>query len=344
MYIDRLKLPNEDEPTMLEAVNACNDPDVFERAQDVCNIVRAGITPMRARAGTIEISPDAISRAQQSNCYGSNIVLSEALEIAKVPHYVAFANDHVFTIAVNNGSLAHLIDAHSPDFNGNITGAFTQTQLMSVPAQIEENRRAIAKMDSSFVVQNSRFNRSFEELVTVNPWLSHGSEMERLEKRPINERKEYFNHILTVALYNPTLGRQIIERRNRLYLFLEGGKYEAAASELHFMKGIYPEVDPRNIQKAKQLGSLVLHLAKKGDNTLAQQVIADVSESYEGIPNINLALWPADQLRKIGVQQKDTEFLSKAIAEYNDILDEYPRNRLALGKLAAAKSVLAKIS
>lgn len=344
MYLEKLKLLNYDEPSMLEAVESCDDPDVLTRGLDVSTIVRAGIVPIRARVGTVELSPSALANDQRSNCYGSNLVLSEALETTGITHYVAFANDHVFTIATDDESRAMLFDAHSPIFNGDITQAIHQRRPSSLKDDIATKGRSVIHLDTSQVATNAELKRPFEELVIINPWLSYGPEARLHNHRPRSLDQSRYDHTLVTTVYESSLGRKIVELRSSMHRNVEHGDIVGAAAELHEMSGLYPEVDPRNRQKLQRLGKIAIRLALLDKLDLAEQVIEDVRASFAINPNPNLVMWPADQHRKIAVELRSKQYIQTAIEEYDRALAQYPKNTLLLGKLATAKKVAAVLS
>lgn len=344
MYIENLRLPNEDEPTVVEAIQGCQDPDIFARVDDITQVVRTAVKPIRAKIGSFDMDQQLTSSQPNSNCYGSNLVLSEALQLSNINHLVAFANDHVFNIVTDSANYAYLADAHTPEFNGDITKGISISELKLTKDSIVNHRRAVLKLDTSVVIGNSRIDSNKHNLLQINPWISHASEAQKLDPRLIDIPTGSQHTILMASVYEPELGRYVIGKRSQLRQNIVAGELEAAAKDLHDLAGIYPEIDNRNMEPANLIGGIALSLALAGNEEASKQVIEDMAASFSVVNNLRLKLWPADQLRKIGFIIKNPDMIQESIKIYQNLLQSRPNNQLLVGKILAAKKRLSLLA
>jgi hypothetical protein len=115
------------------------------------------------------------------------------------------------------------------------------------------------------------------------------------------------------------------------------GKYEAAASALVDLPGLYLDVDPRN--NLEEVGKLCKRLIVQGYDELAIEVARMVNESLPDDDHSKNKLFLPDVVRRVAKKNDDIGLLRKAIQLYESL----PRNSLTEGKLRAAKRDLDKL-
>ena len=114
-------------------------------------------------------------------------------------------------------------------------------------------------------------------------------------------------------------------------------KYEAAASALVDLPGLYLDVDPRN--NLEEVGKLCKRLIVQGYDELAIEVARMVNESLPDDDHSKNKLFLPDVVRRVAKKNDDTELLNEAIRLYESL----DRNSLTDGKLRAAKEDLEQL-
>lgn len=349
MYIEQLTLPKEHELPLWETVAGLQEPDVIVRAQGVCELVRASVKPLADKPiGSVDLDDKAVAASQSSNCYGSTLVLSEALDLADIPHYVAWANGHAFTLVTDSdASRVHLFDAYTPKFNADLSHVVTPNILSLANDQIEQSGRAVIRLHSEDLVRHAQSaNESIEELMRKHDWLSHGASYDTNDRRFTEPEQITWENTLFTSLYAPAIGRQVLRNHNALYQAQNSADYRTAADLLRRLRGLYPELDHRNVADHERLGKMALYFAAIEEPEKAHQVIDDVETSFNARPDLNLSLWPAHTLRRIGqfilecakfdqLDQEDyraslelaAQYLNESIAKYEPIVSARPGNR-----------------
>ena len=110
------------------------------------------------------------------------------------------------------------------------------------------------------------------------------------------------------------------------------GKYEAAASALVDLPGLYLDVDPRN--KLEEMDKLCKQLINQG--ILAIEVARMVNESLPEDDRSKTKLFLPDVVRRVANDNKDIDLMEEAVRLYESL----DRNSLTEGKLKAAKKDL----
>lgn len=345
MYVEALTTtPESTDPLWDKLIELNQTPDMLERAELVCQAVHQSVRPISAKVGSISLE-NSILNDRASNCYGLNSVLSEAYEVTDIPHYVAFTNGHVFLLASDGQTYAHVFDAHIPDFNGNVEVALPKSHLTRIPAQIEQFGRAFVRMHSSNIHANSKLAASFDEISEKNPWVRHKPNYLR-DPRNVSDEQEIGEKMLWSSLYEPVTGRRVLSNYNQLRQTtadknwpIDEGKVDKAFDRLFALRGVYPEIDRRCRDQFNILGKLVMTLAQNERLEEAFEAIDYISSSYEISNDTRLRVWSADQYRKIGTVLGYPELLEEAISRYQAVYEQAPRPLIAQ-KLAKATRML----
>jgi hypothetical protein len=284
-YIDHIPSIHDSERTASRPVLSLNDVVSSAQATDeiqghVRRALRIAEKPYRKHTDA-ETLVDSVRLNQVTKCLGYTIVGSECLERAAEavgPHYILFVNGHALlanTSEDEHGMRLHSLDFMKPAVNTDITPGIdiSISQLIAQTKDVDHPRGAARLNTQAFVTAE----HSFDSLAYKNSWLYSGNSNTILQSdnRSSTDPSAFK---LILSIYEPAVGRKVLEQYDAFRQAVMLGQPMAAASSLHQMHGLYPEIDAR--QKHTEIKTLVGQLAARQEVTLLRQVIADYTLSF----------------------------------------------------------------
>jgi hypothetical protein len=292
MYAETLQFPHPDrEHPDIETRPLTEIVDIFanghrkvkdqtelDTVDDILSAVRCSLTVADPELDGIYASSklplDNLSKNQIANQVGYTIVGSECLERAGFDHFLAYANDSVWTMPVDadKGSIymRHLL---RPQFDAEVSGAFGRTTLSDLDEDVQTRGRALSRYDSSFGAAQA--NIDFEDLASPDNFVFNSTKPVKLHSRRfgIDEQQEITRYqeprTLWISLYAPEVGRRVLRNFADFQLALAEQKPVVAAAHLEAMGSLYPEADAR--QPHDKIATLIDQLLEANQSRLAAQ-------------------------------------------------------------------------
>jgi len=218
------------------------------------------------------ITPDNLNEHQVASCSGFAILTSEALEKAKIEHFVAFSNQHSFVVLPDkNDTFLYLVDSLSPDLNQKFYENGNFPSIAKLKTDIKLKGRADIVIDPSDLTSSIKIDCF--SVIYDNPWLSN--------KKVCSFQNVYTKgDLLKFRLFTPTLGRYVLE--NYLYFVdsLEQNNISEALKRLNNLGSNYPDVN-ETINLERNIKKLLVQLGRNNEITLAGQAIETYLSSFD---------------------------------------------------------------
>ena len=277
------------------------------------------------------LNADNIAKDEVANCYGHTIVASECLEELGIEHFISYANQHTFiTLFDRDSNRSFMVDILTKELCCEITDAIGFGNKDPVEQLNCGELRAKSTLYTDVLLQKLPPSINKSDFVAQREWLM------------FSDGWDYRDGFGTKAMLQmftlPSVpGRLLLLDEYNARIDQLNGKYEAAASALVDLPGLYLDVDPRN--NLEEVGKLCKRLIVQGYDELAIEVARMVNESLPDDDHSKNKLFLPDVVRRVAKKNDDIGLLRKAIQLYESL----PRNSLTEGKLRAAKRDLDKL-
>jgi len=301
--------------------------DTARAAMSVASLVRETLDFAPTSNSSQPLQAEIIAETEVANCFGHTIVTSECLERLGIEHFISYANQHTFiTLFDRQSDRSFMIDVKTRELCCEMTGAVGREN------PLDQLWRGQLRAENSLFTDEllmrqlpQSINR--ENFLAVRGWL-------RFPDPQLEHRDSRRGSILQMFTLPSIPGRLLLldeynARINQLH-----GKYEAAASTLVDLPGLYLDVDPRN--SLEEVGKLCKRLIAQGYDELAIEVARMVDESLPEDDHSKNKLFLPDVMRRVAKENKDIGLMEEAVRLYESL----PRNSLTEGKLRAAKKDL----
>ena len=301
--------------------------DTARAAMSVASLVRETLDFAPTSNSSQPLQAEIIAETEVANCFGHTIVTSECLERLGIEHFISYANQHTFiTLFDRQSDRSFMIDVKTRELCCEMTGAVGREN------PLDQLWRGQLRAENSLFTDEllmrqlpQSINR--ENFLAVRGWL-------RFPDPQLEHRDSRRGSILQMFTLPSIPGRLLLldeynARINQLH-----GKYEAAASTLVDLPGLYLDVDPRN--SLEEVGKLCKRLIAQGYDELAIEVARMVDESLPEDDHSKNKLFLPDVMRRVAKENKDIGLIEEAVRLYESL----PRNSLTEGKLRAAKKDL----
>lgn len=300
---------------------------VFVEATAVAKTVSDGLCFQSNKKWARDFTPEIVQEEQKTNCYGHTIVLSECLENVRIPHHIVYTNGHAFVMVSDFASFAWMIDAGEPTMNGNMMNSLSKTGLNEVPDQLAKYHRGSVKFRTLDYIKEVKSDVAIETVTSNIQWLTIASIMKNYQFKPENAFEE--DHRLKLSVYEPGIGRKVIESLQRMNHFAATGRFLDAYAKIQELEGVYPNDDERS--RRPEIRDVILGLISQGFIDMAVDITDSVALSFppEISPDIRLQTWSADQTREIGARTGRVDILRAAIEKYNSVPLSQHRRRIA---------------
>ena len=307
--------------------------DIAEVAECVAEIeiVRNTIDFRATSHSSSPLNADNIAKDEVANCYGHTIVASECLEELGIEHFISYANQHTFIALFDRDSnRSFMVDILTKELCCEITDAIGFGNKDPVEQLNCGELRAKSTLYTDLLLQKLPPSINKSDFVAQREWLM------------FSDGWDYRDGFGTKAMLQmftlPSVpGRLLLLDEYNARIDQLHGKYEAAASALVDLPGLYLDVDPRN--NLEEVGKLCKRLIVQGYDELAIEVARMVNESLPDDDHSKNKLFLPDVVRRVAKKNDDIGLLRKAIQLYESL----PRNSLTEGKLRAAKRDLDKL-
>ena len=305
--------------------------DIAEVAECVAEIVRNTIDFRATSHSSSPLNADNIAKDEVANCYGHTIVASECLEELGIEHFISYANQHTFiTLFDRDSNRSFMVDILTKELCCEITDAIGFGNKDPVEQLNCGELRAKSTLYTDVLLQKLPPSINKSDFVAQREWLM------------FSDGWDYRDGFGTKAMLQmftlPSVpGRLLLLDEYNARIDQLHGKYEAAASALVDLPGLYLDVDPRN--NLEEVGKLCKRLIVQGYDELAIEVARMVNESLPDDDHSKNKLFLPDVVRRVAKKNDDIGLLRKAIQLYESL----PRNSLTEGKLRAAKRDLDKL-
>lgn len=305
--------------------------DIAEVAECVAEIVRNTIDFRATSHSSSPLNADNIAKDEVANCYGHTIVASECLEELGTEHFISYANQHTFIALFDRDSnRSFMVDILTKELCCEITDAIGFGNKDPVEQLNCGELRAKSTLYTDLLLQKLPPSINKSDFVAQREWLM------------FSDGWDYRDGFGTKAMLQmftlPSVpGRLLLLDEYNARIDQLHGKYEAAASALVDLPGLYLDVDPRN--NLEEVGKLCKRLIVQGYDELTIEVARMVNESLPDDDHSKNKLFLPDVVRRVAKKNDDIGLLRKAIQLYESL----PRNSLTEGKLRAAKRDLDKL-
>lgn len=317
---------------------------VVQAAESITHVVHRTLSFRPRERDNKLLTPDNLADGQTSDCYGYTVLLSECFERANIRHYVAFVNGHALTIVAPSKSSSELwvFDALSPKFNGPLKNAVEKDAPRKIEEGIQTYGRGAVRFYSYTFAKQSKYKKSFIELIEKNPWL-YSSKYSQIAK-DINEYtiKKRGQDVLFMSVFEPQVGRNALEAHKAMYLALREGKRAEAYRAFKRLHGFYPELDIRNAPE--DITWLVRELGMVGCVGIAKRVVDESMENFAISKDPRFKIWQADLYRRLGNMRQVPELLKDAIAIYEETIDIAKHPGIIEAKARKARQQLARLA
>ena len=211
-------------------------------------------------------SLDLIAESQIADCYGYTLLASRCLEMAGVEHMIGWMNGHahiVLPMIEDERVSAWFIDPLTPTLSGSLSGVVSQSELEGIEEQVTVFGRAAVHARPEGFRDSSGEKHSFRRLAYENPWMVHPQASSDAQQPE-----------LVMSIFTSTDGQRLLNMHRSYKRAMVQENLSEAADCLAAMRGMYPEIDPRNVAHLRQVETLVHRLSTEGDLLRANHVIA----------------------------------------------------------------------
>lgn len=211
-------------------------------------------------------SLDLLEDDQVTDCYGYTLLTSRCLEMAGVEHMIGWVNGHahiVLPVIEDEHDSAWFIDPLTPGLSGSLSGIVSEQELEGVQTQIGVFGRAAVHVRAEGFKDSGDTRSSFSRLAYENPWMEHP------QASGTTPQPE-----LVMSIFASTDGQRLLNLHRSYKRAIVQENLGEAAECLAAMRGMYPEIDSRNVAHLQQVEELVRQLSLDGDLLRANHVIA----------------------------------------------------------------------
>ncbi len=304
--------------------------DTARAAMSVASLVRETLDFAPTSNSSQPLRAEIIAETEVANCFGHTIVTSECLERLGIEHFISYANQHTFiTLFDRQSDRSFMIDVKTEELCCEMTGAVGREnpldQLWGGQLRAENSL-----FTDELLMRQLPQSINRENFLAVRGWL-------RFPDPELEHRDSRRGSILQMFTLPSIPGRLLLLDEYNARIDQLHGKYEAAASALVDLPGLYLDVDPRN--KLEEMDKLCKQLINQGYDILAIEVARTVNESLPEDDLSRTKLFLPDVMRRVAKENKDIGLMEEAVRLYKSL----PRNSLTEGKLKAAKKDLCEL-
>lgn len=323
------------------------DSAVFSAADYIAQTVHHSLEFKTDKENFVPLTPKNIRKNQTTNCYGYTVVQSECLSEAGIPHYVAFMNTHALTVVTGSGNTnPWIVDPLAPQINAPIHQNVSRLNKQIIDQDIAKYGRGSARFYSRAFTQQLSTDKSFEELVAYNPWLSCSPEKSlsyRISHDTVHESSIYgsSDEVLIMSLFDPEDGRKALEAYSALRVAIQTNKRADAYRAFKKLGRYYPDIDIR--QKPHDLTKLAQELGSIGCIGMAKRVVDDSMESFTASADPRFKIWQADVYRSLGNIAHNPQMIQEALDIYKSALSSTKYPKIIEAKLEKGKKQLSRL-
>lgn len=301
--------------------------DTARAATSVASLVRETLNFATTGHFSQPLQAEIIAKTEVANCFGHTIVASECLERLGIEHFISYANQHTFvTLFDRQSDRSFMIDVKTRELCCEMTGVIGRENPLN------QLYRGQLRAENSLFTDDLLMRQlppsvNSEDFLAVREWLRFPD--------PQSEHRDSRRGSMLQMFTLPSIpGRLLLLDEYNARIDQLHGKYEAAASALVDLPGLYLDVDPRN--KLEEMDKLCKQLINQGYDILAIEVARMVNESLPDDDHSKTKLFLPDVVRRVAKENADIELMNEAIRLYESL----DRNSLTEGKLKAAKKDL----
>ena len=304
-----------------------------------------GYLGLSATARNFDFTPEAIAETGKTNCFGLSIITSEILSSMGIKNSIIFANMHSLVFADD----AMILDPSTPQLNKSSTDNIIS--IVDPRYELAEKESGSGRM-AAWLSPNELMRGIGKGSITRDmlEWLSFTKNTR--DYRGYREDTLKRNDLLMTSLTPDAMGRKALESMANYQIAVMRGLDDRASEILLGMKGMWPEIDNRNLGNEKLfLNKHLLRQGKKGVSNFAEQVDAVSSSVTELSGSVRAALWKPDLFRKVASQNKNIDMMHLAVKCYRDIYEQARQDgkplKIVLTKLRRAElavDALAKVA
>lgn len=301
--------------------------DAAKAAMSVASLVRETLNFATTGHFSQPLQAEIIAKTEVASCFGHTIVTSECLERLGIEHFISYANQHTFvTLFDRQSDRSFMIDVKTRELCCEMTGVIGREN------PLDQLWRGQLRAENSLFTDDLLMRQlppsvNREDFLAVREWLRFPD--------PQSEHRDSRRGSMLQMFTLPSIpGRLLLLDEYNARIDQLHGKYEAAASALVDLPGLYLDVDPRN--KLEEMDKLCKQLINQGYDILAIEVARMVNESLPEDDHSKTKLFLPDVMRRVAKGNKDIDLMEEAVRLYESL----PRNSLTDGKLKAAKKDL----
>lgn len=301
--------------------------DTARAAMSVASLVRETLDFAPTSNSSQPLRAEIIAETEVANCFGCTIVTSECLERLGIEHFISYANQHTFvTLFDRQSDRSFMIDVKTRELCCEMTGVIGRENPLN-QLQCGQLRAENSLFTDDLLMRQLTPSVNREDFLAVREWLRFPD--------PQSEHRDSRRGSMLQMFTLPSIpGRLLLLDEYNARIDQLHGKYEAAASALVDLPGLYLDVDPRN--KLEEMDKLCKQLINQGYDILAIEVARMVNESLPDDDHSKTKLFLPDVVRRVAKENADIELMNEAIRLYESL----DRNSLTEGKLKAAKKDL----
>lgn len=301
--------------------------DAAKAAMFVASLVRETLDFVSTGHFSQPLRAEIIAETEVANCFGHTIVTSECLERLGIEHFISYANQHTFvTLFDRQSDRSFMIDVKTRELCCEMTGVIGRENPLN-QLQCGQLRAENSLFTDDLLLRQLPPSVNREDFLAVREWL-------RFSDPQSEHRDSRRGSILQMFTLPSIPGRLLLLDEYNARIDQLHGKYEAAASALVDLPGLYLDVDPRN--KLEEVDKLCKQLINQDYDNLAIEVARMVNESLPEDDHSKTKLFLPDVMRRVAKENKDIDLMEEAVRLYESL----PRNSLTDGKLKAAKKDL----
>lgn len=287
---------------------------------------------------------EALAEHQIAGCHGFTIVASETLEAADIDHYVGYANGHSMLVVADEEQKLHSVDVLIPGL-GQALEDPTESVAMygsseSVNEDIEQYGRGVVILNTEELARRAK---GFDaDIFETHPWLKveRGNAAADLTRtRELESEPRRTNpHKVFMSVFEQSTGRSVLVNYTNFQQALLAEKYEEAADSLHYMKGLFPDIDAR--RPHTEIRALLLNAVKLGKLGIARRAIEDYFTSFSISQDSRFQEALGDCLMKLAIHGHNGESAKEATRAYRVAQSRPKSYKTALaGKIRKAELV-----
>lgn len=213
---------------------------------------------------------------QVTDCYGYTLLTSHCLEVVGLRHMIGWMNGHahiVLPVTEDDHASAWFIDPLSPRLSRSLSGMVSRYELEGIEAQIGALGRAAICVRADEFKDPAHCEFSFDRLAQQHLWMKHSQ-----------TSGSALQSELIMSIFTPTNGRALLDLHRRYERAMAQENFSESAECMMAMRGMYPEIDPRNVAHLQQVETLVRQLSLNGEVARASRVIASY---FDGMVQVN---------------------------------------------------------